>query len=250
MCFILLLRRMHPDYPLIVAANRDERRDRPSSGPQQWEGRPVIWAGRDEVAGGTWLGVNEHGMVAAITNRQGGVADPKLPSRGTLCLDTLRQQSPASARTYVSEAVGRAAYNPFNLVCTDRREGWVMTSGGSVHHLAAGPHVVTNHGDADDPSLPEVQRALADLTAGSVWTLRLEEILAMLAQICRDTREPNPICRAGGDRGTVSSSMIAVRVDGSLAAYWHAEGPPCDPAHEYRPLDFRETAPRSQKTIG
>src|SRR5262249_22814900 len=101
MCFILALFQVHPTYPLVIAANRDELRTRPSQGPHRWPGEPAIWAGRDAVAGGTWLGVNDRGVLAAITNRRDGTLDPSRPSRGNFCLDVLRQSSPEAARALV-----------------------------------------------------------------------------------------------------------------------------------------------------
>jgi hypothetical protein len=227
---------MHPDYPVILAANRDEVRTRPSTGPRRWPGSPALWAGRDEVAGGTWLGVNERGMVVAITNRRDGTVDAELPSRGMLCLEVLRQPGPAEGQVYVHDALASSHYNPFNLVCAGPRDGWSMTWRGDARRLGVGAHVVTNHGDSDDAMLPEVERGLAYVAELDVWTTPLHGLLELLAALCRDTRGPNPICRAGGDRGTVSSSLIAVRVDGSLAAYWHADGPPSDPSHPYEAL--------------
>src|SRR5262245_6623941 len=98
MCFVLTLFQVHPVYPLVVAANRDEARSRKSRTPYRWPGRPAMWAGRDEVAGGTWLGVNEAGVLAAITNRVGGPRDESLPSRGQLCLAAVHQPDLQAAR--------------------------------------------------------------------------------------------------------------------------------------------------------
>src|SRR5262245_1245085 len=123
MCFILALFQIHPNYPLIVAANRDELRTRLSREPHRWPGEPAIWAERDEVASGTWLGVNDRGLLAAVTNRRDGALDPSRPSRGILCLDVLRQPSPEAARTLIVDLLAARAYNPFNLLCTSPTSG-------------------------------------------------------------------------------------------------------------------------------
>src|SRR5688500_7462526 len=115
MCWIAVLFRVNPHYPLIVAANREESRARPSRAPFRWPSSPAVWAGRDELAGGTWLGVNAPGLLAAVTNRPLADArpDPTLRSRGLLCLDTLRCDSPASARSFFIEELAARRYNPF-----------------------------------------------------------------------------------------------------------------------------------------
>ena len=68
MCLIFIAQHAHPNYPLIIAANRDEFYQRPSTVANFWEDNTGILAGKDEKAGGTWLGINRHGRFAAITN--------------------------------------------------------------------------------------------------------------------------------------------------------------------------------------
>ena len=68
MCFIVLAHRHHPRYPLVVAANRDERRDRPSERAAPWPAQPSLVAGRDRKQGGTWLGITHDGRFSAVTN--------------------------------------------------------------------------------------------------------------------------------------------------------------------------------------
>ena len=235
MCFILTLFRVHPRYPLIVAANRDEARSRPSTRPIEWPGKPEIWAGRDEIAGGTWLGVNGAGVLAAITNRTEGTPNPDLPSRGQLCLAVLRQPTLTGARALVATELAARRYNPFNLLCATVDEAWVTTWRGDSLQLAPGAHIITNHGDADDPADPAVARAFATIGQLAVKDLQLDQLLDSLGRLCADTREPNPICRPAGERGTVSSSLIALDGTGAIAAYWHADGPPT--RHEFRAIE-------------
>lgn len=231
MCFILVVFQVHQRYPLIIAANRDERRTRPSSPPRRWPGEPPLWMGRDEVAGGTWLGLNERGLAVGITNRRDGDADPSRPSRGQLCLDALRTSSPMEARRVLDAALASNPQNPFNLLCASTAAGWVATWRGESQTLTPGVHVLTNHGDLDDESLPQTKRALAYCDRLDLARAPLEDVLVALGQLCADTSGPEPICRVGGDYGTVSSSLIALEATGSLAAYWHAEGPPSSSAY-------------------
>ena len=91
MCTLVMLRRPEARWPLMVAANRDELSTRPWQGPaRHWPDRPEVVAGKDMTAGGSWLGVNDDGLFAAILNRPGtlGPADGKR-SRGELVLEAL-----------------------------------------------------------------------------------------------------------------------------------------------------------------
>ncbi|MPZ15503.1 MAG: hypothetical protein GEU73_13960 [Chloroflexi bacterium] len=238
MCFVALLLEVNAHVPVVVAANRDEARARPSAPPHRWPGEPALWAGQDRVAGGTWLGVNSTGLLVAITNRREGENDPDLPSRGLLCVTTLRQTSLDAARAYVAEELRTRRYNPFNLLCVQGTSGWAATWRGDVVPLEPGVHVLTNRGELDDDRLAMVRHARGRLAQLDLTTASIPALLQGLGQLCADTSGPEPICRPGGDRGTVSSSLIALDTDGSIAAYWHAEGPPSE--HRYLPLDVTE----------
>src|ERR1700721_53126 len=87
-CLLVVCSRVIPGFPLVVAANRDERLDRPASAITVLrENEPRILGGRDELAGGTWLAVNEYGVVAGLTNRPSALGrDPTRRSRGELPL--------------------------------------------------------------------------------------------------------------------------------------------------------------------
>ncbi len=235
MCFILMLLHANDRYPLIVAANRDESRARASRAPHRWADEQGIWAGRDEVAGGTWLGVNDHGLLAAITNRRNGKVDPSLPSRGALCLGALRRDSVQAAASFVETELENSRFNPFNLLCASVAEALVTTWEGKTRRLDPGIHVVTNEGDADDMTLPRVARGFA-LAEDVDHRASLDELFSQLGRICSDQEGPAPICRPGGERGTVSSSLIALTPEGRLAAYWHADGPPSE--KPYIPVDL------------
>ena len=79
MCTLVILRRPGHDWPVLIAANRDENAERPWRPPaRHWPDRPEVVAGMDELAGGTWLGLNDHGVVAGILNRPDSLGpDPK-----------------------------------------------------------------------------------------------------------------------------------------------------------------------------
>src|SRR5687767_5994814 len=236
MCWIAVLFHVNPHYPLIVAANREESRTRPSRAPARWPGSPTVWAGRDELAGGTWLGVNATGLLAAVTNRPADSRDATRRSRGLLCLDTLRCDSPGSARSFFVAELSRQQFNPFNLLCVNHVAGWVGTWQGDIHDLAPGVHVVSNFGDVNDDTLPVVREVRDRIASLDVASPVIDDLLGSLGRVSALTDQPFPLCYAGGGYGTVSSSLVAIRADGTVAAYWHAPGPPSEVA--YSPVDL------------
>lgn len=156
MCTVVVLRRPGHDWPLILGANRDEMRDRPWLPPaRHWPDRPEIVAGMDELAGGSWMGLNEQGVVATILNRRGtlGPAAGKR-SRGELVLDALDFADAADAAKALG-ALASEAYRPFNMVIADDRDAFWLRSTGEgrvkVAPLKAGLSMVTAD-DLDDPA--------------------------------------------------------------------------------------------------
>lgn len=84
MCLIVFAWRQHPDYPLILAANRDEYHARPADAMGWWQDRPDVLGGRDLEAGGTWLAIAKHGRFATVTNYRDKVATEAARSRGDI----------------------------------------------------------------------------------------------------------------------------------------------------------------------
>src|ERR1700689_4643985 len=118
MCLILVAWRAHADYPLVLAANRDEFHDR-AAAPAAWWQAPQILAGRDLSAGGTWLGVARDGRFAALTNyRDAALVQRTAPSRGELVPATLAAVKPRQlSRQQLRRTAGN--YNAFNLIFSD-----------------------------------------------------------------------------------------------------------------------------------
>ena len=120
MCLIVLAIGQHPEYPLILAANRDEFHARPTAGADWWDDRPDILGGRDLQAGGTWLAVSCEGRLATVTNfRDAKLPDSGLRSRGHLVTDFL--DSPSSPDGYL-DGIDEDAYAGFNLIVADGSE--------------------------------------------------------------------------------------------------------------------------------
>jgi uncharacterized protein with NRDE domain len=142
MCLIVLAWHAHPDYPLIVAANRDEFHDRSAAPAGFWTDRPAILAGRDLQAMGTWMGVSRTGRFAAVTNYR-GAREPSAPhSRGSLVTGFLDADLPPGE--YFSK-IETAAYSGFNLLACDGKALWWMSNrDGSPRGLDAGVYALGN----------------------------------------------------------------------------------------------------------
>ena len=115
MCLIVLAWRAHPDFPLVVAANRDEFHARPAAPAEFWSDQPEILAGRDLQARGTWMGISRKGRFAAVTNYRGGTEPSAKHSRGELVTRFL-----LSGETRVEGG----SYSGFNLLTADKDELW------------------------------------------------------------------------------------------------------------------------------
>ena len=145
MCLILLAIQSHPDYKLVIAANRDEFYERPTTPAAFWDDEPDMLAGRDLRAGGTWLGITTNGRIAAITNyRDPSSIKSNAPSRGSLVTDFLSgQESPVD---YL-EGLKRDAheYNGFNLIVGEKHElYWYSNRGEGMRNLSPGIYGVSN----------------------------------------------------------------------------------------------------------
>ncbi|WP_313950390.1 NRDE family protein [Accumulibacter sp.] len=172
MCLILIAWQAHPDYPLVVAANRDEFFSRPSATAEFWQDAPQVLAGRDLEAGGTWLGTSRTQRFAALTNfREGGRTRADARSRGALVADFLTGS--AAPAEYLAQVAGDADdYNGFNLFVGDgRRLACYSNRGdGQPHWLSPGIYGLSNHLlDTPWPKLASAKatfaKALASLPA-------------------------------------------------------------------------------------
>jgi len=131
MCTVVVLRRPEAPWPLLLAANRDELSSRPWRPPaRHWPDRPDVVAGLDVEAGGSWLGVNDDGVAAAVLNRVGslGPAAGKR-SRGELVLEALDHADAAAAAAAMVD-LDPEAYRPFNLLIADSRDAFWLRHGG------------------------------------------------------------------------------------------------------------------------
>jgi uncharacterized protein with NRDE domain len=179
MCLILLAWRVHPQFPCVLAANRDEFHDRATAPADWWPGAARILAGRDLHAGGTWLGVTRRGQFAALTNfRDGGARRAEAPSRGMLVSELLESgRSVPESLSYLRSAGPR--YNPFNILFSDgRRLGIYESVLGEGRELGPGVFGLSNH--LLDTPWPKVQNAKTALTAALADPRDTDAILHLL----------------------------------------------------------------------
>ncbi len=227
MCTVIVLVRPGHEWPLLLAANRDEMQDRQWDPPGEWWHGVV--GGRDRSGGGTWLGVNRHGVVAAVLNRSGSLGPaPGKRSRGSLPLLALEHATATKAAEAIL-ALEAHAYRSFNMVLADRTEAiFVRGLGAGRPHgevLAEGLHMVTAR-DPDDADSKRVARHLPRLRAAG--TPKPPDGWAAWQAILADHSGPvesqiNVLPHAGF--ATVCSSMIALAAD--RGGVWRfAPGPP------------------------
>src|SRR5438093_289126 len=163
MCTLVLM--LRPGELLAVSGNRNELLSRPSSGPRVENG---ILAPRDEVAHGSWLGLNKYGLFVCVTNRRGAVIDPKKRSRGLLVLEALQAHSAKGLHAAMHELHGDR-HNGFHLVYADLRDAFATWSDGATVRqvtLAANEiHVITERSfsPAEAQRERDVKAAFANL---------------------------------------------------------------------------------------
>jgi uncharacterized protein with NRDE domain len=225
---LAILYRTIDDCPVLVAANREEFYDRPGTAPQIWTGEPAFVAGRDPRAGGTWLGVNLHGVLIAITNRPKRHQPTPPRSRGLLCRDLLSSCTAQAANDRALIELDRQAYAGCNVLAIDAANAFVVQSDDSLQSCALPPghHIVTVRG-LNEMTDNRAAHALDRLARSLLRTTN--EWLIELQRMCGDHGDiaNPPICLHAPDRGTVASSIIALPDKLSHGRWLHAQGPPC-----------------------
>jgi uncharacterized protein with NRDE domain len=229
MCLILLAWKVHPRYPLVVAANRDEFFARPTASADFWTDAPQVLAGRDLQGGGTWLGVTRDGRFAALTNYR----DPQrllanARSRGELVARFLRGTDRVAAFATCLETVAGAC-NGFNLIYGDTTElHYFSNCGERPRRLEAGIYGLSNH--LLDTPWPKVARGKSAL-ARAVQALPDDApLMAMLRDdsVASDEELPRTGVSLEWERllsaafvrspayGTRSSTVLVMDADGLL----------------------------------
>ena len=231
MCIILLAYQAHREYPLVMAANRDEAYARPTAPAAFWHDDPAILAGRDRELGGTWLGLRRNGRVAAVTNFREGLAKRDAPrSRGELVSAFLKgSEEPAAYMDRVQRDA--AAYNGFILIAGDLASlYWYSNRGPAPQPIAPGVHGLSNH--LLNTPWPKIKRSKEVLTgllerteaelAAGLFGLLADRSVAPDHELpetgvgLQRERELSPVFIAGDRYGTRASTVVLVHRDGSV----------------------------------
>lgn len=251
MCTLVIRRDPAARWPVLIAANRDEMRSRPWQAPgRHWPELPDITAGRDLVAGGSWLGLNDSGVVAGILNRPGALGPaPGKRSRGELVLDALGFGDAVEAATALKD-LNTDAFRPFNMLIADNRDAYWLRHDGeapaiAVHPVPEGVAMLTAHDLNDTANSGRIRTFLPKFEAApppdpdredyAAWTRLLGAGPAEAGD------EPSHAMSFGlaTGFGTVSSSILALPgIDATDArpVWLFADGPPDRTA--FQPLEI------------
>jgi uncharacterized protein with NRDE domain len=226
MCTFVILRRPGGDWPVIVGANRDEMIGRPWRAPaRHWSDRPEVVGGLDDLAGGSWLGVNDHGVVAAVLNRFGtlGPAAGKR-SRGELVLEALDHADALAASEALAD-LDPAAYRPFNLMLADNRDAFWLRHAAEdereieVRPVKPGLSMIAS-GELDDPEsarirdyLPRFRAAPMPAPESGNWSAWERLLAADEHDAAAGPRGAMRFVTEGGF-ATVSSALLALPAPG------------------------------------
>lgn len=230
MCLIAFALNVHPDYPLILVANRDEFYERPTAYAQFWEDQPNVLGGRDLKGGGTWIGVSTSGKITAVTNYR----DPKnisatAKTRGDLTKDYLISDTPALAYMQGVEAEA-SFYNGFNLLLFEEGKGHYFSNyGDKIHALDKGVFGLSNA--LLDTPWPKLEKLKSSFSRAIQSDFDVASLLELLTdnQTADDDQLPetgvpyawekalSSICIATPNYGTCCSTVILVNHEGDLS---------------------------------
>jgi uncharacterized protein with NRDE domain len=235
MCTIILAHDVVDGAPVFLGANRDEQLGRPAAPPKQFNDRALrVVAPQDLKAGGTWLGVNEAGLLVAITNRFGAFFGGDRRSRGDLVFQALEHDTPRAAAEAIA-ALDATDYNGFHLILASQDQAQLVWGDGELMSRSelprGGVSVLTERslGAARNQRKRRVKREVEALASrGELEVATLEQLLAK-----RDDGNMDATCVVmdGIDYGTRSSTIVGL---GEHPLLRFADGRPCDTPFEDR----------------
>ena len=233
MCTLILLDRVVPGCPVLVAANRDEYLTRPAAPPARrvpGTGGLAFVAPQALEAGGTWMGLNSAGLFVGLTNRPVEVRARERRSRGLLVQDALGLDKATGGADQMREGL-EGVYNPFHMLYADAHETFLTClrlDGAETRRLDPGVHVVGNR-DADDPGSQKVrriQREVDQIDPRAPFDRIVSELTRVLRAHAAPERPLENTCVHTPEYGTRSSTILAS--GGEHRGYCYADGPPCE----------------------
>ncbi len=207
MCVVALAWQVHADWPLILIGNRDEFHARPAAPLTAWDDGSGIVAGRDLLAGGTWLGAHPASRrIVVVTNVRGALPDPAKESRGALVVDLLR----GDGRFADPVAADLDLFNAFNLFAMGDGKARLLTNRPQPQITALNPGIHALANEPVDSPCPRAERLRAALSAVVDARADPERLLDTL------TARSDPALFLRGDiYGTRASTLVAVAADGT-----------------------------------
>jgi len=230
MCTLLILYRPKNKWPLIIAGNRDEMKDRPWLPPgKHWGKCDGIIAGKDLTAGGSWLGINTNGLVATILNRTNSLGpDIEKNSRGKIIIDILKNKTLDEALNYI-KLLDITKWKPFNLFLANNKKAyWVKSSDKvtlSINIIPEGKHFLDSHDINSTQSERYLYnnnkfKVLNDPNPDSLEWKEWKEWINLLAEKSYPKGKPlaamNITNKYKKNYGTLSSAIIALPSDQEL----------------------------------
>ena len=239
MSLLAILYQLVPESPILAAYNLDDRPDFSYQTPSIQSGKPRILASLDRKSGGTWLGVNQHGLLVGATPRRKYMSSMATRSRTKLCRDLLRCSNARRAVDVAMTDLETGQYEGVNLVIADFEFGWVVHGGAEIDAqvLDEGLNVIGT-GDVNDMRDERVAMAQRLLTLQTLDSP--VKFLAVASKVF--ARSPSPpgrptIVRRDPQASTLSSTLIALGKKPRDAIYQYADGAPDQTKYEdYSPF--------------
>jgi hypothetical protein len=227
---LAILYRVARNTPILLAANREELFSRLTQHPKIQPGTPRVVCGIDRQAGGTWLGINQYGLLAAVTNRPKSMVPLEPRSRGLLCRDLLDRRSARDAAEYAAKELSTGRYAGANYLCADAKYAAIVYGGHrvAVVELTPGLHTISN-GNLNDPHDQRHEFVRRMLTLHT-----LDSPVTFLAVASRAfSRKPDAegrrgVVLTGAEFGTISSTLLSLSRKSQQSIYQYCPGPPCD----------------------
>jgi len=236
MCTLVICRRPGEKWPVLIAANRDEKLNRPWLPPaRHWPDRSDVYGGKDLLKGGTWLAINDFGVVAAVLNREGSLGPKEgLRTRGELPLEALDHADADTAVEMLSD-IQKGSFRSFNLVVADNESAYWLKSDSiagngrvEVFEIPRGFSMITS-ADLNDSGSPRIKRFLPYFERAKLPDIESGDWNSWKMLLMDSNYDPKQgadsamFIKNNSGFGTVSSALIALpnkEYQGVSSKFW------------------------------